>query len=94
MPSLNAGDLAGCLHRKLRAVESSGKHRTFEIFDDDGVLVARTLMSHGWRGNTPLSDRMVSSIKGQLGLARSRDLVDLVGCPLSRDEYLALAKQP
>ena len=94
MPSVNAGDLADCLLNKLQASESPGKHRTFEVFDDRGVLVARTWMSHSWRGTTPLGDRILDNIKTQLGLSRMRELLGLVRCPMSRDDYLVLAKRP
>jgi hypothetical protein len=90
MPSLNAGDLATCLLRKLGAVERSGRHRRFDVFDDQGRLVASTVMSHSWRGNTSISAGMVNTIKNQLHLARTADLVDLVNCTLSREEYFRL----
>lgn len=90
MPSVNAGDLAGCLLGKLRAIELPGRDRKFEIFDDQGRLVARTAMSRSWRGNTPISAGMVSNIKNQLHLPRSSDLVGLIACTLTRDDYLKL----
>ena len=90
MPSLNAGELEACLLRKLRATELPGRDRKFEIFDDRGHLIARTALSRGWRGNTPISSGMVSNIKNQLHLPRSTDLVQLVECTLTRDGYLRL----
>ena len=53
-------------------------------------VVARTAMSKSWRGTTAISSNLVGEIKKQLHLPRSSDLVDLVSCTLSRDEYLKL----
>ena len=90
MPSINAGDLESCLRTKLRAVETQGKHRQFEIRDEAGRPVAKTMMSNSWRGTTPIGAALVSQIKRQLFLPRTSDLVDLVSCTMSRDEYLKL----
>jgi hypothetical protein len=94
MPSLNAGDIEACLLRKLQAAELPGRDRKFEVFDDDGVLIARTALSRSWRGTTSLSPNMVNNIKNQLHLARSQDFVRLVQCPLSREEYLQSMMRP
>jgi hypothetical protein len=94
MPSLTAGALDECLTGKLRARRAEGDHRDYRVFDDQGVLVARTKLSHSWRGTTTISAGMVSRIASQLQVPRTRDLVDLVSCALSRDDYLALAKRP
>lgn len=91
MPSLNAGDLAGCLLHKLRATEVGGAHRRFRIYDDQGALVAQTSMSRGWRHSTTLTSGMVRDISSQLGLPRSTQLVELVQCTLTRDDYLGIA---
>ena len=90
MPSLTAGALEECLLHKLRAKELPGRHRRFEIFDTSGRLLARTAMSRSWRGSTAISAGMVSSIKKQLHLAQSSDLVDLVNCTLTREGYLGM----
>jgi hypothetical protein len=108
MPSINAGDLESCLLTKLRAIETQGRDRKFEIQDDAGRVVARTRMSKGWRqddagrvvartrlskgwrGTTPIGVNLVSEIKKQLFLPRSTDLIALVSCTLSREEYLKI----
>ncbi len=91
MPSLNAGDLEDCLLRKLQASEvAGGRHRRFRIYDTSGKLVSDTLMSRGWRGSTAISAGIVGSIKNQLKLPKMGDLVDLVSCTMSREEYLKL----
>jgi hypothetical protein len=93
MPGLRVGDLLSCLTGKLQATEQrAGDHVRFEIFDDAGVLIARTRVSHSWRASTSISDEMASKIKRQLGLSKSSELIALVDCPLSRERYLDLAK--
>lgn len=94
MPSLSVGDLEGCLTGKLRAVRAAGDHRDYRVFDDEGVLVGRTKLSHSWRASTTIDAGMVSRISRQLQLDRVRDLIDLVSCTLSRDDYLERAKRP
>ena len=92
MPSLNSDKLERALTQKLRAVvEDDRKDRRFTIEDDEGKIVAITYLSHGWRKSTPLGSNMVSIIKRELKLQTSQQLVDVVGCPLSREDYLAIA---
>lgn len=83
-----AGDLRSCLTGKLRAEESSGSHPTFRIKDDRGVVIATTRISHSWRHSTTISDNMVQQIARQLRLPTSSQLVALVECTLSRENYL------
>jgi hypothetical protein len=94
MPSLNAGALEACLRNKLRAEVVAGDHRVYVLRDDDGVLIARTKLSHSWRPTTTVDASMVSRISRQLQLDQPRDLVDLVSCSLSRHDYLERAKRP
>jgi len=90
--SFNAGDLRGCLTRKLRATEQTGHdHVRFAVVDNDGRVVAVTQLSHSWRGSTPVSSNMVATIQRQLRLlGRPREFEDVIRCPLTRDQYLAL----
>ena len=90
MPTVNTRDLVACLIRKLAARELEGDHRVFEVFDDEGTLVARTKVSRSWRGTTAIGSGMVSIIARQLGLT-SGQLLRLVSCEISREEYLAIA---
>lgn len=90
MPSLNVGDLERCLTRKLQADEEPGAHRKFKIFGLDGTLIAVTQFSRSWRGSTQISDQMVGAIRSQLNLERTSQLIDLVSCTLTREQYLAV----
>jgi hypothetical protein len=94
MPSLAAGALDACLRTKLQAAVSQGDHRVYLVRDDAGVLVARTRLSHSWRPTTALDASMVSRISRQLALERTADLLDLVSCTLSRDDYLERVRRP
>lgn len=79
MPSLPVQDLERCLSRKLKATERTGsKHREFELFDDEGHLVATTVLSRGWRGTTALSANMVAQIQRELGLQGQAQAFDQV----------------
>lgn len=99
MPSLNTRDLERCLLTKLRAIERrAGDHRVFDLFDLEGELegelVATTRLSRSWRGSTPLGPAMVAAIRREIGLrSDSAAFQRLVACPLTREEYLALASQ-
>jgi hypothetical protein len=93
MPPLSIRSLQRCLTQKLEAQETQRKHRRFEIYDDNGALVAVTVLSHSWRPSTALHDRMVSLIKEELNLQRTSELFDLVDCTLTRDEYLRIARR-
>lgn len=89
MASLKVGDLTSCLIDKLQAVESQGKHKAYEVFDDQGLLVAATHISHGWRASTAIGDEMIATIRRQLRLQKNSQFTDLVSCPMSREAYLA-----
>jgi len=90
--SLNSSELEQALLHKLRCrVDEKKKDIRYEVFADDGRLVARTWMSHSWRQNTPLGAGMLSKIKRQLQLTSLQDLVDLVKCPLTRERYFEIA---
>ena len=94
MPSINAGALDRCFRSKLRAVVlDERKDRCFEIYDDTNVLVARTWLSHGWKGSEAIDVSMLARIRRQLKLTTLPELVSLVSCPLSRDAYLKIANQ-
>ena len=63
----------------------------FEIFDEEGNPVASTGLSRSWRGTTPIGPAMVGAIRREIGLeAHPQAFNQLIGCPLTREEYLAL----
>lgn len=90
--SLNSSDLERALRQKLRCrVNESANHIRCEVYTDEGVLVARTMLSHSWHGrNTPIGANMLSKIKRELYLPSVSDLIDLVSCGLTRERYLEI----
>lgn len=91
MPSLSVGRLVGCLSGKLKAQEKAGRHRKFEVFDDNDQLVGWTQVSHEWKGNQEIGSSMVSTIARQLGISTG-DLMATVDCTKSRADYLEAAR--
>src|SRR5215210_7885567 len=90
LPSYSAGALERCFIAKLHGVSSQGsRHRRFEFYDDEGNLVASTVMSYRWMPSTSISARMTSAIQRELKLqGQSRIFDDLVRCPLTREAWL------
>ena len=84
-----------CFAGKLQAEVTSGtKHKRYEFFDDDGSLVASTVLSHSWRPSTAVSARMVSVIQRELRLqGQSRLFEDLIRCPCTRERWLEVIRQ-
>jgi hypothetical protein len=90
MPSFNARTVEECFRIKLGAQITEGaRHRQFDFFDDDGLLVASTVMSRGWKGSDSLSNRLIGDMQRDLHLrGRSQDFTRLIRCPLIRKEWL------
>jgi hypothetical protein len=67
---------------KLGFEKTETHHHVYRLWLD-GVLVARTYISHGGR---ELSQYHVSQMAKQMHL-RASEFVDAVNCPLSREDY-------
>lgn len=93
MASITVGDVESCLLGKLQAVNRAGKHRKFLIYDDQGILIAETHLSHAFRRRTQLDNRLLGDIRRQLKLPSSRDLELLIECTMTRNAYLDLASR-
>ena len=88
MASLNPSDIERALVRKLGAtVEETRRDRHFEIVSDEGVVLGTTSLSHGWKKNTAIGDKMVGYIARELGLAAPQ-FVELVRCTIDKQAYL------
>jgi hypothetical protein len=86
--------LERCFVGKLQAVVTIGARHTRYEFFDDGILVASTVLSHGWRPSTAISARMVSVIQRELRLqGQSRLFEELVRCPCTRERWLEVIRQ-
>lgn len=90
MPSYTAGALERCFAGKLQAVvTTSTRHKRYDVFDDEGTLVASTMLSHSWRPSTAISAKMVSTIQRELKLqGQSRIFDELIRCPCTREHWL------
>jgi len=79
------------LINKLGATEEPKRnHRKYTVTAEDGTFLASTSMSHGWMKKTGIGDPMVSTIARQLGV-NSAQLVELVNCSITREQYVELA---
>ena len=74
--------------RKLPAKAGRGCHQIYRLWLD-GVLVARTYVSHGGR---ELSRYHVSQMAKQMHL-RTDEFLDAVRCPLSSEDYTRLLRE-
>jgi hypothetical protein len=78
-----------------KALEAKGfrpfeTHHTFYILYVDGKKTSiRTMISHGI---SEYGDALLGHVRRQLGLT-SKELQDLVECPLSGESYVALLKE-
>ena len=72
---------------KLGFEKTETHHHVYRLWLD-GVLVARTYISHGGR---ELSRYHVSQMARQMHL-RTSEFVDAVNCPLSREDYARILR--
>ena len=93
MARYSAGQLEKCLDTKLKAERQSNKdHRVYIVYDDSGAIIARTKVSHSWRPSDTIPPKIVSLMRTQLKLSTMIQFEKLVLCPMSREEYLAIAR--
>lgn len=91
MPTLDSDQVARALLDKMQATTEDRRHKFFYICDDEGRRIAQTWISHGRRH--AISGSLVTQMARQLRLDTSINLVNLVRCPLSRDEALAMMQE-
>jgi predicted RNA binding protein YcfA (HicA-like mRNA interferase family) len=71
-------------------VESEGsRHRKFKLYDKSARTSVATVISHG---ESELREVLAGVVARQLHL-NTRQLDDLVKCPMSHDEYLSILRQ-
>jgi hypothetical protein len=88
MPTLESDKVTKALTGKMQAEYVESGDRYFVISNDEGIFVASTSISKGAKHT--LSEQRVSDMKRQLRLSTSKQFVDLVNCPLSREEALKI----
>lgn len=94
MPSLKSADIRKALMKKMLAVEEKDhRDRFYTIADNAGRIVGVTSISQG--SNEPLSAHRVSRMsgRGQLNLDDAGQLVDIIKCPLSREDALKIMQR-
>lgn len=80
-------DIRKALVIKLGAVEDrGGRHPKYQIFDDSGLYLGSTHISHGARDiNNPLLKLMARELK-----IKTSEFIAIIICELSRDDYIRL----
>lgn len=84
---MDVKDIRRTLVGKLHAIEDRKPHHVFFYLDIGGRQYRATKLSHGAKGQ--IDDSLVSLIAKQLRLQK-QELVSLVDCALTQDEYLRL----
>jgi len=87
MVSLNQDEIEAGLKRK-GFQQSNNKHKYYHLYLN-GKKEASTYVSHG--KNQDLSQKLLGLMAKELGIS-IKDVVDLIKCPLSTEEYLAKRK--
>jgi predicted deacetylase len=87
MASLRTRSVDRALVGKLGFEKTETHHHVYRLWLD-GVLVARTYISHGGR---ELSQYHVNQMAKQMRL-RASEFVDAVNCPLSREDYYRILR--
>lgn len=85
-PALDVARIIAMLTGKLHAEELPGGDHRFFVITVDGRIVARTKISRG-SGHRVYPPNLVSLVARQLWISTS-ELVALVTCSLSRDEWI------
>jgi hypothetical protein len=91
MPSLQSNAVESALRKKMKAERSNKHDRYLNIYDDEGLKVCYTRISHG--AKETLSTNRVSQMASQLRLDNAQSLVNLVNCSLDGDAALAMMKR-
>lgn len=85
MTVIKAKTIASALLNK--GFKSSESHHTqYRFYYGGRKTIVKTYLSHGLR---EYDDSLLSQMKRQLGLTKQQ-LMDLINCPLSEDEYIAI----
>jgi hypothetical protein len=91
MAGLESDKVEKALLGKMQAERREGKDWRYIIYNDQKRQVSRTGLSKGAKHT--LGASRVSEMARQLGLETSRQFVDLVQCPLSREKALEIMER-
>lgn len=70
--------------------QSNTHHMVFWLYDGERQTSVKTRVSHG---KSEYDDSLLAQMRKQLGLDTKKQLLDLVECPLSYEDYLKLLEQ-
>jgi predicted RNA binding protein YcfA (HicA-like mRNA interferase family) len=90
MPPLERDEVEAGLKKKGFA-EEDGDHRFYKLKVGERYTGIFTKTSRGKKYKT-LGDDLVSAMAKQIKLTR-KEFIDLVSCPMSHEQYLALLKE-
>lgn len=86
MSVLKIKDIDKSLQTKGFAVEQGRKHIFYYLTVDGKKTSIKTHVSHG---ESEIDDHLISAMKRQTKLEK-KEFLDLINCPLSKDEYIQL----
>jgi hypothetical protein len=89
MASVKTADLEAALLRKGFRKDNT-HHKYYWLYDGEKRTHVHTPISHGVR---EYGDPLLSRVRKQLSLETKTQLLNLVGCPLSQQEYLNILVQ-
>ena len=91
MTSYKANDIIKALKKKGFRNTPSKHHIMLYLFDDNGMQTAiHTWISHDHK---EYSGNLLGEMKRELGLQTSRELDDLIKCPLEYPKYIQLLRE-
>lgn len=88
MAVLKRENIEKMLLKKCFAPSTSKDHRFYSFFDENGVLVARTKVSHGTKYKD-INDFLIVQMAKQCHLSKE-EFLQLIDCSLSANEYRKL----
>lgn len=88
MASRRSSDIEGALKRKGFRLDET--HHRYLVLHVDGKRTAiRTRLSHS---GMDYGDDLLSQVRKQLQLPSKRELLSLIDCPLSEQDYLSMLR--
>lgn len=91
MATLESDNVDRALRSKMKADRKDRADWYYIIRNDQGIQIASTSISKG--SKETLRAGRVSAMARQLGLDTAQQLVDLIKCPLSREDALKIIER-
>ena len=92
MPSLEQDEVVAGLLKKGFSEQSGGDHRYFRLMHEGKDTGIFTMTSRGKKKYRSLGNDLVTAMAKQVKLT-TKEFTNLIKCPLSEEEYLALLAQ-